>query len=87
MNATHNARLVSLMARTPTPALITALRTLEATARTPEISMVRAWTITELETRFPAASDVVEAAFEVAEESDPPAEVDYVAVLLAAIAA
>lgn len=46
--------------------------------------LTHSWIIGELETRYPAASDAVEAAF-IAAEDDPSIEVDYVAVLLGAI--
>jgi hypothetical protein len=50
--------------------------------------MARAWTIDELEERFPAASVAVGDAFEAAETAPGKyVEVDYVAVLLANIQA
>lgn len=48
------------------------------------LNMVRSWTIEALELRYPAASQAVEAAFDNAADDE---EVDYVAVLLAAIPA
>ena len=85
MNA--NAKLAALFARTSTPALVTALLTLDKTADTPELRWSRAKTIGELERRFPDASAAVERAFDEAEGQEPYAEVDYVAVLIAAIPA
>lgn len=84
------ARLAALFARTSTPALVTSLRTLDATATTAERRWARAKTIEELERRYPTASAAVEAAFEAAElriEAGEDVEVDYAAVLIAAIPA
>lgn len=84
-------RLTSLFGRTSTPALITSLVTLEASPTSPERSWARAKTIEELERRFPAAAQVVAEAFEMAEQKlldgGECEDVDYVAVLLAAIEA
>lgn len=94
MNTTTNprARAAALLARTPTATLVTSLRMLAATPHPDaEHRMVHAWTIEELERRYPAASAAVEAAFDADEVKlaagiDTPG-VDYVAVLLAAIPA
>jgi hypothetical protein len=93
MNATHKARQARLFARAATPAMVEALRTLEAKRTTGRLDqhelMSRAWTIDELERRFPAASDAVEAAMLEAETAymagGEYTEVDYVGVLLAHI--
>ncbi len=83
-------KLTALFAKSSTPTLVTSLLTLDAMPAAPEHSWARAKTIEELERRFPAASQSVEDAFEKAEariiagEEDVP-EVDYVAVLVAAI--
>jgi hypothetical protein len=95
VNATHKARLTALFAKAATPALVEALRTLEAKRTTGRLDqfelMSRAWTIDELERRFPAASDAVEAAMLEAETTymagGEYTEVDYVGVLLAHIPA
>lgn len=87
------ARRQSLFAKTTTAAMVLALRTLDAiTEPTEEQSMARAWTIEELERRYPEASAAVEKAFDdaaITEAACAPnptiVEVDYVAVLLAAI--
>lgn len=82
-------RLTNLFARTTTPALVLSLRTLDATVTTPERRWARAKTIEELERRYPAASAAVEAAFDAAEtriEAGEDVQVDYAAVLIAAIA-
>lgn len=93
MKDAHKARLTALFAKTATPALVDALRILEAkrtTGRLDEFELMsRAWTIDELERRFPAASEAVEAAFLESElaymAGGEYTEVDYVAVLLANI--
>jgi hypothetical protein len=74
----------------PTPQLVKALIMVDAAPSSPENSTVRHWLIAEVERRFPAASDAVEAAFyasELREEQTgiPAPPVDYVAVLLANI--
>jgi hypothetical protein len=90
MSDNMQARRKALFARTGDAALIEAVKTLEALLvagnATQEHIMSRAWTIDELELRFPAASDAVEAAFYAAETAPGKyVEVDYVAVLLANI--
>lgn len=93
MNDQHKAQLTALFRKSATPALIDALLILEAKRATSKLDefelMSRAWTIEELERRFPAASDAVEAAFldsETALQSGGQyTEVDYVAVLVAHI--
>lgn len=81
-------RRKALFARTPDRTLVDSLRTLAATPPaevTAETRLVHAWTIDEIERRFPAAAEAVGAAFEAAEATG--ADVDYVAVLLANIPA
>lgn len=81
----------ALTARQSTPALVVSLRMVEAKLNTltpaaddaQALRLTRSWIITELEARFPAASDAVEAAFDAADETGE--DVDYVAVLLANI--
>lgn len=88
MTATVEQRLANLFARTSDAALVTSLRTLDAMPPSREIRWSRAKTIEELERRFPAAAQAVEDAFYAAEkqsEAGNDVEVDYVAVLLAAI--
>lgn len=90
MKETHEARRKALFARTTSATLVESLTMLEAllvsSNATPEHLMARAWTIDELEERFPAASLAVGAAFEAAETAvGGYIEVDYVAVLLASI--
>ncbi len=88
MIATTAAKLTALFARSSTRTLVESLRTLDATPRTPDHSWARAKPIAELDRRYPAASTAVEAAFEAAElrtEAGEDVEVDYVAVLIAAI--
>lgn len=90
MKETHEARRKALFARTTSATLIQSLRMLEVLIMsgkaTPEEHMARAWTIDELEMRFPAASIAVGDAFEAAEMAPGKyVEVDYVAVLLANI--
>lgn len=84
-------RLAALFARSSTPALIGGLLGLEEMPPSPERNWSRAKTIEELERRFPGAAATVEVAFEKAElelvEGRGDGEVDYVAVLLAAIPA
>jgi hypothetical protein len=77
-------KLRSLIAETPTAALVTSLLAIEAGERTPEGMLVRGMTLGELEQRFPQAAEAVETAYDAADEDD---EVDYVAVLLAALPA
>lgn len=84
-------RLTNLFARTSTPALIAALLALDTDTSetiTAENRWARAKTIEELERRYPVAADAVEAAFDAADariEAGEDIEVDYVAVLVAAI--
>jgi hypothetical protein len=82
-------KLAALFAKSSTPTLVTSLLALDAMPAAPEHSWARAKTIEELERRFPAAAEAVEAVFEEAENriiagEDVP-DVDYVAVLIAAI--
>ena len=90
MKATIENRRKALFTRTTSVTLINSLRILEARAVAGELSqdetIARAWTIDELEMRFPAASIAVGNAFEAAENAPGGyVEVDYVAVLLANI--
>lgn len=90
MKATIENRRKALFKRTTSVTLINSLRILEARAvagtLSQEETMTRAWTIDELEERFPAASVAVGDAFEAAENAPGEyADVDYVAVLLANI--
>lgn len=93
MSPAHQARLKALFARTATPALVSALRILEDKREADSLDqfelMSRAWTIEELENRFPAASQAIEDAFLESETAhmagNPYSEVDYVAILLANI--
>jgi hypothetical protein len=90
MNATHYARRKELFARTTSATLVVSLALLEEALvsgkATPEHRMARAWTIDELEERFPAAGLAVQSAFEAAETAPGEyVEVNYVAVLLANI--
>lgn len=93
MTQTHTSpadRAKVRVATYPTPQLVEALVTVDAAPSSPETSTVRRWLITEVERRFPAASDAVEAAFlfsELEEErtGQPAPTVDYVAVLVANI--
>jgi hypothetical protein len=85
-------RAKARVATYPTPQLVEALVTVDAAPSSPENSTVRHWLIAEVERRFPAASDAVEAAFlasELEEErtGEPAPAVDYVAVLVANIPA
>ena len=85
-------RRKALFARTSTATLIQSVKILEAVLiagnASKEEIMARAWTIDELEERFPAASIAVGDAFEAAETAPGEyVEVDYVAVLLANIPA
>ena len=91
--ATRTAdHLRNLFAKTGTAALVISLGELDFTAKTqpaPEVLLCRAWTIEELERRFPAAAKVVEQAFEEDEErlmaGQKSQDLDYVALLLSAI--
>ena len=95
MNAEQEARLRALFAKTASSALVDSLKILETKRTTSKAKldefelMARAWTIEELERRFPVASDVVNDAFEKAETAfmagGEYVEVDYVGVLLANI--
>lgn len=85
---TTEAKLAALFARSSTPALVTSLLTLDAAKSSPERNWARAKTIGELERRFPEAAAAVEQAFDAAEtdiEQGGTGDVDYVAVLVAAI--
>lgn len=93
--ATTDPRVLAKMNGIATPMLVQTLRiadaqTTEEIAKhvpNPELRQARAWMIQELERRFPAASDAVQAAFDAAELAGGDDEVDYVAVLLANIPA
>jgi hypothetical protein len=82
----------ALTAAQPTATLVTSLRAI-VDPKTPEERMVHAWIIDALEERYPAAGAAVEKAFDEAEQkaimsgelAHPAEDVDYVAVLLAAI--
>lgn len=86
--STATAKAHAFTARQSTPALVTSLRMVEAQLDTlPAVSddaqalrLTRSWVIVELEHRFPAASDAVDAAFAAADETG--GDVDYVVVLL-----
>jgi hypothetical protein len=85
-------RLRAIFAKSSTATLIESLCHLEeVTKRKPtrETVLSRSWTISELERRFPEAEAAVERAFDENEAriaaGEDPDEVDYVAVLLAAI--
>lgn len=90
MPNTAAARAKALTAGQSTPVLVTSLIALEAqlaeleatSADAQALRLPRAWIIEALEHRFPEASAAVEQAFDTAPED---AEVDYVAVLLAAV--
>jgi hypothetical protein len=95
MNKTTEAQ--ALMFAQSTSKLIMSLKIVELMLKTDPQNedgqawrLTRAWIITELERRFPAASDAVEAAFEAQdaalERGEDVPDVDYVAVLLAHIA-
>lgn len=95
MNDTAKARLKALFAKSATSALVDSLQILEAKRTTSKAKldefelMARAWTIEELERRFPAASQAVEDAFMESEAAlmggGQYAEVDYVGILIANI--
>ncbi len=88
---TRDERLTALFNRTTSPTLITSLLTLAAVGEraSAEERWMHAKIITELERRYPTASDAVEAAFLAAElemeRTGEYVEVDYVGVLVAAI--
>lgn len=83
--ATIQQRAAALFARATDEVLLESLITLEASPRSRETTWARAKTIEELERRFPNAAAKVEAAFEAAEADGT--DVDYVAVLVAAVLA
>lgn len=86
MKQEHKDRRAALLARSSDRVLVDALRALGARRRlTADQRTARTWLIEELERRHPAASAAVEAAFDAAETTDPPDDVDYVAVLTANI--
>jgi hypothetical protein len=74
----------------PIRQLVEALVTIDEAPSSPENSTIRHWMIDEVERRYPAASDAVQAAFHASEMEEEltgeqgPA-VDYVAVLVANI--
>lgn len=86
-------RRKALFAQTTSATLVESLLILEPLLKsgtaTGEQRMARAWTIDELEERFPAAAAAITAAFDAAEVAAlfrvPYVEVDYVAILLANI--
>jgi hypothetical protein len=81
-------KMQALLAKTPTRVLVESLPLLEAQERSPERNLVRGMTIEELERRYPQAAAAVESAYDAAEEqfeAGEGGEVDYVAVLVAAI--
>lgn len=86
------AQLREIYRSASTATLIESVRHLEQavnTKPTPELRLTRSWVITELERRYPEASDAVDRAFEedeirVAAGADP-TEIDYVGILIAAI--
>lgn len=82
-------RKAMLFATVSDRALIDALPLLDTAPSTEETRMVRAWTIEEIEHRYPEAGAAAAAAFDDADrvlvEEDRVVEVDYVAVLLAAL--
>jgi hypothetical protein len=89
------AEAAQVIARTSTPTLVTSLIAVDKMAGQ-EALRVRAWIIEALEERYPEASAAVEAAFEANEaamiaapDGADPADfdVDYVAVLIAALPA
>ena len=92
MNATID-KAHTLTAKQSTPALVLSLRMVEsklnniaaASDEAQALRLTRSWIITELEGRFPGASDAVDAAFDAADETGE--DVNYVAVLLANIPA
>lgn len=84
-------KLSARIAETPTAALVAALAELESQAATQETRLVRAGILTILEQRYPEAEAAIVAAFEADEKLieqgiDGP-EIDYVAVVVAAIPA
>ena len=100
MTQAQKDRLRAIMRRTPVDALLTSLLAVEASMppADPEnpgprqvASMVRAWTIEELENRYPVASDAVQAAFDAAGEIElrtgEDVDVNYVDVLVKAVLA
>lgn len=100
MTQTQKARLQAIMRLTPVDALLTSLLAVEASMppvdpENPEprrvAAMVRAWTIEELERRYPAASNAVQSAFDAAGEAElktgESVHVDYVHVLVEAVLA
>jgi hypothetical protein len=88
MTTTKRTEARALVAQQSTRTLVTSLRTL-ATPSDQAETLARAWIIDALEERFPAASAAVQAAFDANDAAmiagQDPAEVDYVAVLLASI--
>jgi hypothetical protein len=83
-------RAKARVARYSTSQLVAVLVILDAQESTRENAMIREWLISEVERRFPAASEAVEAAFYASEveaerTGEPAAPVDYVAVLVANI--
>lgn len=82
---TVKARLTAVWARTSDDALIGALRGLDASPSGREVDWARTQAIQELERRYPVAAEAVGAAFDAAELAGT--EVNYVAVLLDAVAA
>lgn len=86
---TIDQRLAAAFAKTPSRELVKALLTLDEQPSSQENNWARAKTIDELERRFPTAAKAVEDAYYqdeiLVEAGVDAAEVDYVAVLIAAI--
>lgn len=83
-------RQAALFSKTSDRVLIDSLSAIGDVSGTPEeVGMVRAWTIAEIERRYPEAGAAAAAAFDEADrvlaEEDRVVEVDYVAVLVAAL--
>lgn len=97
MNTTRTPqnRAKALVTSQPTRRLVDSLRILDAAIDAdraagksddlPAMILTRGWLITELERRHPEAEAAVGAAFDVAENDPTCPDVDYVAVLTAAI--
>lgn len=88
MISTKRAEARALVAQQSTRTLVTGLEALAVPTDQAE-TLARAWIIDALEERFPVASAAVQAAFDANDAAmiagQEPAEVDYVAVLLANI--
>jgi hypothetical protein len=88
MISTKRDEAKALVAQQPTHALTAGLAAL-ATPRDEAETLARAWIIDALEERYPLASAAVQSVFDANEAAmiagEEPAEVDYAAVLLAAV--